>query len=219
MLRPLPVLLAVIAAGAARSNKMFDISSRPVTFYGQTYKQVYLDLTGDNVTICFNTGPGQDCIVGPLASLVQSRFEIRPYSESTEKLIRRLAPTIKRNLKGSVSFDYIFGASTLMLHDFGTQAALYVFIDIDDRNASYAFDAVVNGTVVDTFTFTEDSYGNINGATDISGCRRSGVVYKPGTVISRDPETFSDLICNEFAVIETRLIESELVRAEDRQTF
>uniref|UniRef100_A0A668VTB8 ZP domain-containing protein n=1 Tax=Oreochromis aureus TaxID=47969 RepID=A0A668VTB8_OREAU len=38
---------------------------------------------------------------------------------------------------------------------------------------------------------------------DLSGCRHSGEMYPPGTVISSDPETCLSLTCNETAVLHT----------------
>ncbi|XP_019215758.1 alpha-tectorin [Oreochromis niloticus] len=58
------------------------------------------------------------------------------------------------------------------------------------------FELQVSGTTVDTVNFTSYYYYQY---FNIGGCRHSGQMYRPGTVISSDPETCFSLTCDETA--------------------
>ncbi|KAG8005880.1 hypothetical protein GBF38_004897 [Nibea albiflora] len=57
----------ITCAVSLPNDTIIDISSFNVTFYGKQYSLAYVNITGDNVTVCFNgyhgTAEGLDCII------------------------------------------------------------------------------------------------------------------------------------------------------------
>ncbi|XP_076581664.1 alpha-tectorin-like [Chaetodon auriga] len=64
----------------------------------------------------------------------------------------------------------------------------------------YEFETLVNGSTIDTFNFTSGNGTEISDGGDISGCRHSGVVHKPGTNAS-EPDICYFQTCNDTAVL------------------
>ncbi|XP_070786265.1 alpha-tectorin-like [Enoplosus armatus] len=136
MLRPLLYLCALIGlAGAQQTitgSSELNISSCPITFYGQKYEQVYVNFTSDKLAVCFNG-----------------------------------------------------------------------FFDPQTKQDCIEFETLVNGTTVNVFNVTSPTRLVTQRYYDISGCRHSGVLYKPVAVVSSDPETCVSLICDATAVLST----------------
>ncbi|XP_067381086.1 alpha-tectorin-like [Channa argus] len=163
------------------ASSVLDISSCPITFYGQTYEQIYVSFTSENVSICFNdfynpqtTG---DCVVGPKAKIDSVYFTISPSDPSSEYILISAIPTIKNHLQCLLLFTFILDQMTMV------------------------FDAHVSGTTVDSWNVTGSTFA------DISGCRYSGNVYKPGTsVLLSSSGTCLNVSCNETAVLSTQVL-------------
>ncbi|XP_025761708.1 alpha-tectorin isoform X1 [Oreochromis niloticus] len=205
MLRPLLFLCSLIALTGAQQtfteSSVVNISLCPITYYGQQYEQLYVNITSGNVTVCFNgffsPETGGDCIVERSQGAEQFYYYIhlQPYYGDVD-YVRQYFPTIQNSLERYflISFPH-FGFFPL---NFGSssQAALVL-----DRYTSdpVVYELQVGGTTVDTVNLTS-SY---RGFLDISGCRHSGGLYRPGTVINSDPETCFSLTCNETAVLHT----------------
>ncbi|XP_039865802.1 alpha-tectorin-like isoform X2 [Simochromis diagramma] len=190
MLRPLLFLCALIAPTGAQwsyqqtfnESSVVDISSCPITYYGQQYEQLYVNITSGNVTVCFNgffnPETGGDCIVE--RSLGTESFYFQTYSNYYD-----------------YCYFYIYFNNMYLVHYIsGTQPYLYSFNYISDPTE---FELQVGGTTVDTVNVT--AYATYY--FSISGCRHSGQMYRPGTVISSDPQTCFSLTCNETAVLNT----------------
>uniref|UniRef100_A0A3P8QAG1 ZP domain-containing protein n=1 Tax=Astatotilapia calliptera TaxID=8154 RepID=A0A3P8QAG1_ASTCA len=144
MLRPLLFLCALIAPTGAHwfyqtftESSVLDISSCPITYYGQQYEQLYVNITSGNVTVCFNgffsPETGGDCVVE--RSRGAESFYFQTYS-----------------------YHYYYGYD-------------YCYFYISCNNVMFEF------------------------------LQSSGQMYRPGTVISSDPETCFSLTCNETAVL------------------
>ncbi|XP_039461432.1 uncharacterized protein LOC120435667 [Oreochromis aureus] len=200
MLRPLLFLCTLVTLTGAQEtfteSSVVNISSCPITYYGQKYEQLYVNMTSGNVTVCFNgffsPETGGDCIVE--RSVGAKRFYFRTFlqpSSDDENFIYESLPTIKHSLECYfwISFSY-FG---LELYHFGTQTAVEFFTFVPDPAE---FELQVGGTTVDTVNSLYSSQCLL----DISGCRHSGQMYRPGTVIN-SPETCFSLMCNETAVL------------------
>ncbi|CAI5660861.1 unnamed protein product [Oreochromis niloticus] len=204
MLRPLLCLCALIAVTGAQQyineSSVVNISSCPITYYGQKYEQLYVNMTSGNVAVCFNgffsPETGGDCIVE--RSLGAEEFyyyiNLQPSSGDVD-YIRQYFPTIQNSLERYFLIHFPrFGFFPL---NFGSssQAALVL-----DRYTSdpVVYELQVGGITVDTVNLTSSSRGFL----DISGCRHSGKLYRPGTVIN-SPETCFSLTCNETAVLHT----------------
>ncbi|KAK2899436.1 hypothetical protein Q8A73_012565 [Channa argus] len=187
------------------ASSVLDISSCPITFYGQTYEQIYVSFTSENVSICFNdfynpqtTG---DCVVGPKAKIDSVYFTISPSDPSSEYILISAIPTIKNHLQCLLLFTFILDQMTMTniyLANFGTQTAVYLSTSLSDP---VVFDAHVSGTTVDSWNVTGSTFA------DISGCRYSGNVYKPGTsVLLSSSGTCLNVSCNETAVLSTQVL-------------
>nr|XP_024657070.1 alpha-tectorin-like [Maylandia zebra] len=87
----------------------------------------------------------------------------------------------------------IFGFFPL---NFGSSSQAALVLDTSDP---VVYELQVGRTTVDTVNLTSLSRGFL----DISGCRHSGQMYRPGTVISSDPQTCFSFTCNETAVLNT----------------
>ncbi|XP_047242798.1 alpha-tectorin-like isoform X2 [Girardinichthys multiradiatus] len=161
MLRLLLLLSVAIALSGAdeqviTSNSDFDISSCPITYFGQKYERVYVNVTSENVVICFNgyydpQNKG-DCLV--------------------------------------LFWVANFGSQAALLESFGSEGTALTDVLVDGNKVN-----TVNVTnAADNFTF--------HGFADLSGCRHSGVLLRPGEV-SSDPETCFSLNCSQTAVLQT----------------
>uniref|UniRef100_A0A3P9DSG7 Alpha-tectorin-like n=1 Tax=Maylandia zebra TaxID=106582 RepID=A0A3P9DSG7_9CICH len=130
-------------------SSVVDISSCPITYYGQQYEQLYVNITSGNVTVCFNgffsPETGGDCVV--------------------------------EHSRGAESFY------------FGTYSNYYdyCYFYILFNNVSVFLYHTVKSVTFHLFEFLQSS----------------GQMYRPGTVISSDPQTCFSLTCNETAVLNT----------------
>ncbi|XP_041820882.1 uncharacterized protein LOC121626440 [Chelmon rostratus] len=120
--------------------------------------------------------------------------------EDSESFYHDHMPNVRTSLECHMFFsDYSDTSSVTALAKFGTQAVLYFYFN---SSGSFSFEALVDGEVVDTFTVQGSNVEFIEGYFDISGCRHSDVMYKPGTNAS-DPQTCFSLTCNETAALRT----------------
>ncbi|XP_041821709.1 alpha-tectorin-like [Chelmon rostratus] len=164
-----------------------------------------VNFVSGKLIICFDafydsSQTAQDCILGPPVSGQTASWATYGYNVYYENLYRSTAPSILNDLECDVEIaDYSDTSSAINLANFGTQAVLRFFFNND---ASFSFEALVDGEVVDTFNFTSAGSTKIEQSVDISGCRHSDVMYKPGTNAS-DPQTCFSLTCNETAALRT----------------
>ncbi|XP_047241748.1 alpha-tectorin-like [Girardinichthys multiradiatus] len=210
MLRPLLYLSALTTlAGAQQTFKAsseFDISSCPITIYGQTYQHVYVNLTSKNLVVCFNSfyspGTKDDCIFGPLTDSDSAEFEKYQRIPILETIVKYSVPTIKTRMDCYFSFSYQHnkGYATLALINFGPQTVLYLY---SPAEGTVVVDVQVDGTSADQVEVTNTPTSRqTRGYLDISGCRHSGAVYKPATQVN-SPETCFSLTCDEDVVLKT----------------
>ncbi|CAI5660863.1 unnamed protein product [Oreochromis niloticus] len=188
MLRPLLFLCALIAVTGAQTfteSSVLNISSCPITYYGQKYEQLYVNITSGNVTVCFNgffsPETGGDCFVQRSRGTESFYFVTYSY------------PYYYYNY---CYFVIYFNNFALVHYISGTQPYLYSYIYNSDP---LEFELQVGGTTVDTVTAT---YTYTAYYFSFSGCRHSGQMYRPGTVIN-SPETCFSLTCDETAVLHT----------------
>ncbi|KAK2899443.1 uncharacterized protein [Channa argus] len=203
MLHPLIYLAALTLLAGAAADQMItvssevDISSCPITFYGHKYEQFYVNFTSDNFIICFsgfyNPETRGDCIVGPKGLAHYTLLDIKPPDPFFERYFLQFLPTIKNHLQCMVvlNVDHNGTFTDFFLGNFGTQTALYLSTFIPD---SVVIDAFVDGNAVDRWSFRGYIF------IDISGCRYSGVLYKPGTAV-KSPGTCFSITCSENAVL------------------
>ncbi|CAI5660852.1 unnamed protein product [Oreochromis niloticus] len=203
MLRPLLCFCALIALTGAQTytqqtfteSSVLNISSCPITYYGQQYEQLYVNITSGNVTVCFNgffsPGAGGDCIVVGSMDVQEFTFETNLHPSSFDQnLIRRYLRTIQNSLECYI--EIAFSHYHLYVHNLGTQASLLFFTSSPDPAM---LETQVGGSTVNTI--------HTQTYLDISGCRHSGQMYRPRKVISSDPQTCVRLTCNETAALYT----------------
>ncbi|XP_029025558.1 alpha-tectorin-like [Betta splendens] len=205
MLRPLIYLsaLSLLAGAVAQISEQQTIiassvlnSSCPFNFYGQTYQQIYVTISNDTFAICFNGfyNPQSrgDCIVGPQFPFNQITFYTSKYYYSTHYSCEiRLYTTYYYYL----NFPY----TQFYLYNSDTQSLVYLY---DGNQGSWVYDVQVSGVTVDKLNVTNtQSHPYSSYVADIRGCRHSGVVYKPGAVVTSDPVTCYSLTCDASAVL------------------
>uniref|UniRef100_A0A668VSZ0 ZP domain-containing protein n=1 Tax=Oreochromis aureus TaxID=47969 RepID=A0A668VSZ0_OREAU len=183
----LPLSCVSVSSGAQRfitKSSVVDISSCPITYYGQQYEQLYVNITSGYVTVCFNgffsPETGGDCLVQHSRGAQRFEFFINP-GNSLEYGARENLPTIQNSLQCTVAIG------------FDSIVTLIVFASVQ------VCDVQVGGTTVKRVNTTSSTPAFV----DLSGCRHSGEMYPPGTVISSNPETCLSLTCNETAVLHT----------------
>ncbi|KAL4008046.1 hypothetical protein ACER0C_001898 [Sarotherodon galilaeus] len=176
-------------------SSVVNISSCPITYYGQKYEQLYVNITSGNVTVCFNgffsPETGGDCIV--VGSMDVQGFTFETYLQPSpfdQNLIRRYLRTIQNSLQCYFEIAFSHVSYHLYVHNFGTQASLLFFTSSPDPAM---LETQVGGSTVNTI--------HTQTYLDISGCRHSGQMYRPGTVINSDPQTCVSLTCNETAAL------------------
>ncbi|XP_015257712.1 PREDICTED: alpha-tectorin-like [Cyprinodon variegatus] len=210
MLRPLLYLVALITLAGAKqtltASTELDISSCPITIYGQRYEQAFVNYTSQNLVICFKgfygSGTKDDCILGPLPDSKNAEFDQFQRIPLLETIVQYNVPTIKTRMDCylSISYQHKGGYTTLALIKFGPLSVLYVYTPVE---GTVVVDIQVDGTTADQVTVTNTpSSRQTRGYLDISGCRHSGAVYKPATEVN-SPETCFSLTCDEDLVLKT----------------
>ncbi|XP_026225491.1 LOW QUALITY PROTEIN: alpha-tectorin-like [Anabas testudineus] len=208
----LPLLLYLSAfsllAGAAAQDVITDssalnISSCPITFMGQTYTQIYVSFLNDSSALCFDDfyGNDTDCLLGPKLSRQQAVLQIED-GHAEEDFLQSL-PSVKTRLQCTVNLmsEYNGAEITLVLANFGTQAALLINTSASNP---VLFEVQVNGEIIGKLNFTEASDDQqLLAYADLSGCRLSGEVYQPNTLVNSDSANCINVTCDETAVLTT----------------
>ncbi|CAB1422158.1 unnamed protein product [Pleuronectes platessa] len=151
--------LSVLAGTATTQSQIFtgsgvlNITSCPITYYGQKYNNVYVSFNASTVSVCFNgqyqSGIKDDCILVPGGAADQCRIRSDGQMMHTSLLISK--QTCRSMASQSLNRDSL----TLKQSD--------------------------------------------GGYSDLSSCRRSGVVYKTNTTVV-DPSSCSTVSCDASAV-------------------
>ncbi|CAI5660819.1 unnamed protein product [Oreochromis niloticus] len=212
MLCPLLFLSAfILLAGAQKQtitkSSVLNISSCPITYYGQKYEQLYVNFTRQKIVFCFdhfyNPENKGDCIVGSSPNTMTADFDIIQADSFLDQWIRKKIQTIQNSLRCSVQITTQVRKSmiTLALFNFGTEAALSL--------EAYTIGPVIYTGQVSKVVIDKVEVNNIlesyqtDDILDISGCRHSGTVYKPGTVVNSNPQICSSVTCSETATLQT----------------
>ncbi|XP_022596536.1 uncharacterized protein LOC111218484 [Seriola dumerili] len=185
-----------------------NISSCPITYYGQKYDKVYVAFNASRFAVCFNgvykPGIKNDCIVMSGGTADRGDLAILSREIPTGSGVHKLLPNLKNAgkcvniipLKDSQQSEI----EQVELGNFGTQAILAIKTYSGYTHVDVEADAQVNGLTVSKqkFQTAETSKGVI---TDVSGCRISGVAYKTNTTV-KDPKTCSTVTCNVNGVAD-----------------
>ncbi|XP_041821683.1 uncharacterized protein LOC121626990 [Chelmon rostratus] len=171
-----------------------DISSCPITYYGEQYTTLYVTATNESFTACFDSSSGVDCIEGPPVD--DNTFYFEETSDNETHYHQNL-PYIFSPLICSVELSGFLGGLifSLTISSFGSQAAVKLEAG---SLGPHVFEFVVNDASVGSVSLTNT--GPIY--KDISACRQSGVVYNYGEQVSSDPDTCSTESCDSVATIQ-----------------
>uniref|UniRef100_A0A3B3BK71 ZP domain-containing protein n=1 Tax=Oryzias melastigma TaxID=30732 RepID=A0A3B3BK71_ORYME len=191
-------LLLSVSAGAQQtfgSASQLDISTCPITFYGKTYRRVYVNFTSENFVVCFggffSPNGADDCLLATPPDSQHAKLELFRRIPILETLIHNSLPSIRTSMDcfAGFSLQHSGQPTSLALVSFGRRSALYLYTTV--------VDVLVSGTRVETVKVT-NTPGNkqIRGYLDTSGCFYSGVVYEPGRQVN-SPETCLFLNCSE----------------------
>uniref|UniRef100_A0A3P8TQW2 ZP domain-containing protein n=1 Tax=Amphiprion percula TaxID=161767 RepID=A0A3P8TQW2_AMPPE len=168
-----------------RSDQNVSISSCPIRYYGVEYNNIYIKFTNNKLAICFdamyNVTAVGDCIIGP-----------KPVASVDFSILQTAVRSRFQNVSGtsncSVKFEaqLTSGRFTLNLFNFGTEAVMSVT----------STGAMVSLMLMLIQVFLSTAH------VDISGCRDAGAVYKPGSVVSSDPNTCFTRTCDQVATVQ-----------------
>ncbi|XP_029315301.1 alpha-tectorin-like [Cottoperca gobio] len=185
-----------------------NISSCPITYYGQKYDKVYLAFDANRFAVCFNglyqPGIKNDCILMSGGTADRGDLAVLNKEIPTGSGVHHLLPNLKHAgkciniipLKDRQQSEI----EQVELGNFGSQAILAIRTHSGYTNVDLEADARVNGLTVSKQTFqTADTNKGV--ITDLSGCRLSGVVYKTNTTV-RDPNICTSVTC-DFSGVAT----------------
>ncbi|XP_078792971.1 uncharacterized protein LOC101155176 isoform X2 [Oryzias latipes] len=200
----LPFLWAVLHLTGAQqtfsSSSQLDISACPITFYGKTYRQFYVNFTSESFVVClggfYSPGGPQDCLLVTPPDSQRASLEVKKRIPLMEMILHRNLPSIQSRMDCFAGFSLQHGgqSTSLALVSFGRLSALYLYTT---AAGTVAVDVQLSGTRVRTVTVTNTPGDKqIRGYLDTSGCFYSGVIYSPGSQVN-SPETCLFLNCSE----------------------
>ncbi|XP_017297448.1 uncharacterized protein LOC108251609 [Kryptolebias marmoratus] len=203
--------LAILPDATAKSQAFtssgeMNISSCPITYYGQKYEKVYVGFSANKFAICFKGSyrPDfqNDCILMSGGTADRGDLSVLRREIPTGSGVHKLLPNLRYAgkcvnvipLKDSQQSQI----EQVELGNFEAQSILAIKTYSGYTNVDMEADALVNGLTVlkQTFQTSETNNGVI---TDVSGCRYAGMVYKTNTTIN-DPRICSTVICDVSGV-------------------
>ncbi|KAI4806020.1 hypothetical protein KUCAC02_010612 [Chaenocephalus aceratus] len=203
-----------LLGGTAATNQIFtssgemDITSCPITYYGQKYDKVYVAFESNTFSLCFNgsyqTGIKNDCIFMSGGTADRGGLSVFTKEIPEGSGVHRLLPNLSNAgkciniipLKDSQQSEI----QQVELGNFGSQAILAIRTHSGYTNRDVEADAQVDGVSVFKQTY-QAAETNVGVITDVSGCRLAGVVYKTNTTVS-DPTTCTSVMC-DFSGVAT----------------
>uniref|UniRef100_A0A8D3ACV9 Alpha-tectorin-like n=1 Tax=Scophthalmus maximus TaxID=52904 RepID=A0A8D3ACV9_SCOMX len=203
--------LSMLAGSAATSQNFsssgeMNITSCPITYYGQMYEKVYVAFNASRFAVCFKglykPGIKNDCILMSGGTADRGGLAVLAREIPTGSGVHRLLPNLKHAgkcvnvipLKDSQQSEI----EQVELGNFGTQAILAIKTYSGYTHVDVEADAQVNGLTVSKQIF-QTNETNTGVITDISGCRLSGEVYKTNTTV-RYPNICSTVTCDVSGV-------------------
>uniref|UniRef100_A0A3P8V355 Alpha-tectorin-like n=1 Tax=Cynoglossus semilaevis TaxID=244447 RepID=A0A3P8V355_CYNSE len=177
----------LVLSSAAATNQAFtsygemDITSCPITYFGKKYDKVYATFNDSKFAVCFNghynAGIQNDCIL--MSGGTADRGDLKIFTKEIPigSGVHELLPSLSSPGKSN-------------------DRAFFITISLDPFQDA---DTQVNGLTISKKTFqTSQTMSGV--ITDISGCRHSGVVYKPNTS-QKIPSICSTVTCGANGVV------------------
>ncbi|XP_071378989.1 uncharacterized protein [Centroberyx affinis] len=199
-------VLSLLAGSAVQAEKFgpvtIDISTCPITYFGQTYDKIYIS-KDVMLTACFDAAENPlDCV-----SMDSPDIDAAEGTVNTDELpvgspLHAALSAIKTPGKCHVSVVTKASGSdalTMEFHDFGTQAAVRI-----KTTALYASKSQVDismkvtSKVVQSNQISSD-LANIDVYYELTGCRHEGTFHKVGGTVE-EPKTCSNKECDATGV-------------------
>uniref|UniRef100_A0A3P8T4G9 ZP domain-containing protein n=1 Tax=Amphiprion percula TaxID=161767 RepID=A0A3P8T4G9_AMPPE len=178
----LAVFSMLAGKNAFPSSGMMNITSCPITYYGQKYDKVYVSDTD----FCFNglytPGIKNDCILMSGGTADRGDLAVLTREIPTGSGVHQLLPNLKHAGKC---------VNIIPLKDSQQSEVSFSFILVNSLDVCYHLSEYIL-----TFNTAQTNKGVI---TDMSGCRLSGVVYKTNTT-AKDPNICSTVTCDVSGV-------------------
>uniref|UniRef100_A0A3B3WMU0 ZP domain-containing protein n=1 Tax=Poecilia mexicana TaxID=48701 RepID=A0A3B3WMU0_9TELE len=181
-------LSALLAAAGSHqaftSSAEMNISSCPITYYGQKYEKVYVN----RFAVCFKglyqPGIQNDCILMSGGTADRGGLSVLSREIPTGSGVHKLLPNLK----------YAGKSVLLEQRELGGQPADGLVLFTHFSGILQVADAQVNGLTVSKQTF-QTSETNSGVITDVSGCRFSGLAYETNTTVN-DPRICCTVTCD-----------------------
>ncbi|KAM9710541.1 uncharacterized protein ACNS7B_024384 [Menidia menidia] len=208
------LLLAAFSllAGAAAAQQTFtnsgemDITSCPITYFGQKYEKLYVGFNQNRFAVCFkglySPGVQNDCILLSGGAADRGNLSVLSREIPTGSGVHKLLPNLKYAGKCvnviPLSDSQLSPIGQVELGNFHQQSILAIKTYSGYTSVNMAADALVDGLTVSAHSFpTADTSRGV--VTDVSGCRLSGRVYQSNTT-APDPTSCSTVTCHANGV-------------------
>uniref|UniRef100_A0A3P8TWN5 ZP domain-containing protein n=1 Tax=Amphiprion percula TaxID=161767 RepID=A0A3P8TWN5_AMPPE len=167
-----------------RSDQNVSISSCPIRYYGVEYNNIYIKFTNNKLAICFdamyNVTAVGDCIIGP-----------KPVASVDFSILQTAVRSRFQNVSGTSNCSVKFEAQltsgrvsfTLNLFNFGTEAVM----SVTSTGAMVSLMLMLIQVFLCSLTGQHDAVS---------------AVYKPGSVVSSDPNTCFTRTCDQVATVQ-----------------
>uniref|UniRef100_A0A3B3Y8U0 ZP domain-containing protein n=1 Tax=Poecilia mexicana TaxID=48701 RepID=A0A3B3Y8U0_9TELE len=196
-------LSALLAAAGSHqaftSSAEMNISSCPITYYGQKYEKVYVN----RFAVCFKglyqPGIQNDCILMSGGTADRGGLSVLSREIPTGSGVHKLLPNLKyagKCVNVIPLTDSQQSQVTVLLEqrELGGQPADGLVLFTHFSGILQVADAQVNGLTVSKQTF-QTSETNSGVITDVSGCRFSGLAYETNTTVN-DPRICCTVTCD-----------------------
>uniref|UniRef100_A0A3B4FGF7 ZP domain-containing protein n=1 Tax=Pundamilia nyererei TaxID=303518 RepID=A0A3B4FGF7_9CICH len=174
-------------------SSVLDISSCPITYYGQKYEQIYVAFMSENIAFCFdnffNPETGGDCLVGTAPDSDSIEFWINEPNAEIQKLI------YDNVLNGKNAFEAQVGGITtdIMAVLFGPSNRQYQrFFDISGcryAGGLYEYGAVLSSDLetCSSLTCSDTAALQISGCGPLERCEGNGICMSYSTCTVTGP--------------------------------
>ncbi|CAB1426810.1 unnamed protein product [Pleuronectes platessa] len=205
-LAALSVLAGTATTQIFTGSAELNITSCPINLYGQKYDKIYVSFNASRFTVCSNgqyeSGIKNDCILISAGAADRGSLVTFPMVIPTGSELHNKLPNLKHAGKCghviTLNDSTQAPIQTIELGNFEPQAVLGIKTLPGYTASHLELDVEVNGLTV--FKQRFPTIVTIAGLfTEISGCRRSGVVYKTNTTV-RDPSSCSTVSCDASGV-------------------
>uniref|UniRef100_A0A3B3I868 ZP domain-containing protein n=1 Tax=Oryzias latipes TaxID=8090 RepID=A0A3B3I868_ORYLA len=174
---PAPLFVPAGAQQTFSSSSQLDISACPITFYGKTYRQFYVNFTSESFVVClggfYSPGGPQDCLLVTPPDSQRASLEVKKRIPLMEMILHRNLPSIQSRMDCFAGFSLQHGGQSVS----------------DAQGGGASCDMIEINKVC-------GPSGTAGSAGNDSSLLLTGVIYSPGSQVN-SPETCLFLNCSE----------------------